>query len=244
MKTRTKTAVALAAAGLVVAGAGVAEAAWAPTGSGAGGAASTTVAAPAAGNAATATSSSVTVTVTAKPSSGPVPSAYRVDRTSSTAPGAATGVCTIAASSGLGSCTDSGLQPATAYAYAVYSLIGSKWVSSSGLAVSGSTSASPLKITSANGNSGNTKMSFTGSGATNGQTVTVTVCATATFPCASPVTTVSGVASSTGAWTTGNTSSTALTAGQNYYAQAGQPTPALTSSVVGPFQASSGSYTF
>lgn len=124
-------------------GTALAASPWAATGSGTGAVASNHLAAPSAGNANTVTASSVTVAVTTKPSTGPTPTAYRVDRTSSAAPGAATAVCVITATNGLGSCTDNsaGLTPNTTYTYAVFSKIGASWTSGSSLAVSGTTAA-------------------------------------------------------------------------------------------------------
>lgn len=111
-----------------------------------------------------ASSSTLTISVTGAPTSGPVPTAYRVDRTSSVAPGPATGVCTIAATGGLGSCTDTALSAGTPYSYAIYSQIGSKWISSGSTAASGATAVaiSSPKITSPS--KGNPKtISHTGS---------------------------------------------------------------------------------
>lgn len=97
-----------------------------------------------------ASSSTLTISVTGAPTSGPAPTAYRVDRTSSVAPGPAIGVCTIAATGGINSCTDTGLSAATPYSYVIYSQIGAKWISSGSTAASGATAAaiSSPKITS------------------------------------------------------------------------------------------------
>jgi hypothetical protein len=67
-----------------------------------------------------------TIKVTAAPSSGPTPSSYRVDRVS---PSPAQGVCTISAVNN--SCNDSGASALSSNTYAVYSLLGTNWVSSS-----------------------------------------------------------------------------------------------------------------
>lgn len=64
-------------------------------------------------------------------------------RPRATAPGAATNVCSITATSGLGSCTDSsaGLTASTSYTYAVFSKIGASWVSAGSLSVNATTDA-------------------------------------------------------------------------------------------------------
>lgn len=72
----------------------------------------------------------VTINVITAPRSGPVPTAYRVDRTVSGT--TAVGVCTVTAdSAGLGSCTDTGSKNNKLYTYTVFSRIGNLWVSAS-----------------------------------------------------------------------------------------------------------------
>jgi hypothetical protein len=110
------------------------------------------VAAPASVSVAATTSTSVTIKVDAGPV-GAAPSSYRVDRTSSTAPGAASGVCSV--SSVGGTCTDSsaGMTANTTYTYAVYSALGS-WVSSSGTGATAQTTLGrprPSNVVLANG---------------------------------------------------------------------------------------------
>jgi len=147
VKTRRNAILtAISAVAIVLVGAGVAEATWLSSGSGSGTAKADQLKAASAGNGSTATSSSITIAVTAAPTGGATPTSYRVDRTSTAAPGVATGVCTITASSGTGSCTDSGLNANTAYTYAVYSQLGTSWVSSGSLAVSGTTSAPAVTV--------------------------------------------------------------------------------------------------
>lgn len=87
-----------------------------------------------------ASTTSMTIAVTAKPATGPTPTAYRVDRTSTTTPGQKTDACAFtAALDGTGSCTDTGLSPGTAYSYAIYSQIGTQWVSSGSATVGNTT---------------------------------------------------------------------------------------------------------
>jgi hypothetical protein len=74
----------------------------------------------------TRTANSVTLRVDTQPGGGATPVSWRVDRTSTTAPGAANNVCTISAV--LGSCTDTGLSANTAYTYVVRS-VRNNWVS-------------------------------------------------------------------------------------------------------------------
>jgi hypothetical protein len=79
--------------------------------------------------------------VTTKPSTGPTPTSYQVDRT---APTTASPACNITVlTNGLGNCTDSGpLTPGTPYTYSVKSKIGTNWVSATTLTgVTGTTTS-------------------------------------------------------------------------------------------------------
>ncbi|MDQ1689098.1 MAG: hypothetical protein QOK42_2073, partial [Frankiaceae bacterium] len=98
--------------------AGVAEAAWVLTGAGSGSAKATTMVAPAASSSSQ-TNTSITLRVDSQPAGGPAPLAWRVDRTSTTAPGAITNACVILAVGG--TCTDGGLTSGTSYTYVVHS---------------------------------------------------------------------------------------------------------------------------
>jgi hypothetical protein len=77
------------------------------------------------------TFSNVTVNVTAAPSTGPTPTSYRVDRTGSSP---VPGVCSISGSTG--SCADPSPVSGQTNSYAVYSLLGTSWVSSTAATVS------------------------------------------------------------------------------------------------------------
>ena len=79
----------------------------------------------------------------------------------------------------------------------------------------------PLTILTVVRDGGNKKVHFTGSGAVASTTITVTICAVNSFPCASPVTTSVATSPSAGAWTSAATGNN-LNASQTYYAQAVQ----------------------
>jgi hypothetical protein len=116
------------------------------------------------------------------------------------------------------------------------------WVGTEGTRTKATVSTTaPLAISSASGNNGNTKVTFSGSGGAVGATVTVTVCSNAT--CSETVTSVTATVTAGGTWTTADTGNS-LSASVNYYARANQTTPSATSAIVGPFQAKNGSYNF
>ena len=68
---------------------------------------------------------------------------------------------------------------------------------------------------------GSKKVHFTGNGAVASTTITVTICAVNSFPCASPVATSVATSPSAGNWTSAQ-DSTNLAASQTYFAQAVQ----------------------
>jgi hypothetical protein len=78
-----------------------------------------------------------------------------------------------------------------------------------------------LTISSVVRDGGNKKVHFTGSGALPSITITVTICAVNSFPCASPVTTSVVSSPAGGSWTSAQ-SGTDLAVSQTYYAQAVQ----------------------
>jgi hypothetical protein len=82
-------------------------------------------------------------------------------------------------------------------------------------------SVSGLTIASVVRDGGNKKVHFTGSGALASTTITVTICAVNSFPCASPVTTSVVSSPPGGSWTSAQTG-TNLAVSQTYYAQAVQ----------------------
>ena len=78
-----------------------------------------------------------------------------------------------------------------------------------------------LTISSVVRDGGNKKVHFTGSGALASTTITVTICAVNSFPCASPVTTSVVSSPAGGSWTSAQ-SGADLAVSQTYYAQAVQ----------------------
>jgi hypothetical protein len=224
-----RTGIVAAAAVAAMAVPGVAMAAGWSVGSSAtsaGGSKANTIAAAAAANGTTVTATTVTIAVTTKPASGPTPASYRVARTSATAPGATATACTITADAGgLGSCQDTGLTASTAYTYSVFSRIGAKWESASGLAVAGTTSAAAatIKVTGGTRSGGSGNASFNGTGAAATGTVTIAICDQA-FPCTPAshvVATLTATPQSNGSFTA-STSGGPLTAGSSYHVQASQ----------------------
>lgn len=127
MWLRSRRVVALAVTAVIAVAGPAMAATWASNGSGKARATANVLAAPA-GLSASASGSNVTVSVTVAPTSGPTPTAYRVDRTG---PGSTftANVCTITATAGVGSCTDRGTANKQTYTYTVYSRIGSNWLS-------------------------------------------------------------------------------------------------------------------
>jgi hypothetical protein len=104
---------------------GLAFAFWTVASTGAAGTAAVdSLGAPATVSTSNVSAASVTVNVDAKPNAGPTPTSYRVDRT---APSAAPSVCTI--TGGTGSCVDSNPVLGVTNTYAVYSRLGTSWVS-------------------------------------------------------------------------------------------------------------------
>lgn len=173
MKPRAHV-VTVATAAILLAAAPALAAGWTATGTAAASAKADSLSAPTAATAGSATSSTLTVSVTTKPATGPTPTTYRVDRTS---PGTATGVCTITATAGTGSCTDTGLSPGTPYQYAIYSRIGTNWISSGSTGASGSTVTvtiiNPTATSQESIKHGNTAtFTITGTGFQNGIGVT------------------------------------------------------------------------
>jgi hypothetical protein len=79
----------------------------------------------------------------------------------------------------------------------------------------------PLTILSVVRDGGNKKVHFTGSGAVASTTITVTICAVNSFPCAAPVATSISTNPSAGAWTSAASNSN-LNGSQTYYARAVQ----------------------
>jgi hypothetical protein len=76
----------------------------------------------------------------------------------------------------------------------------------------------PLTILSVVRDGGNKKVHFTGSVAVASTTITVTICAVNSFPCAAPVATSTSSTPSAGAWTSAQSNSN-LNGNQTYYAQ-------------------------
>jgi hypothetical protein len=89
-----------------------------------------------------ASSTSMSVTVTGVPSSGVVPTAFRVLRGGTTVSG-----CDSLAINA--TCTDPGLAPGTQYTYAVYGRVGTNWVSTTSASAQGTTTAAPAWFSSA-----------------------------------------------------------------------------------------------
>jgi hypothetical protein len=83
--------------------------------------------------------------------------------------------------------------------------------------------ASSLTISTVVRDGGNKKVHFTGTGAVASTTITVTICAVNSFPCASPVATSSATSPSAGNWTSA-ASNNNLATSQTYFAQAVQGT--------------------
>jgi hypothetical protein len=139
---RRKLVVAVAAANAAVLMTGTAFAVWTATATTATQSVPTDViTAPVAATATAASTTSMTIAVTTKPSTGPTPTSYQVDRT---APTTASPACNITVlTNGLGNCTDSGpLTPGTPYTYSVKSKIGTNWVSATTLTgVTGTTTS-------------------------------------------------------------------------------------------------------
>ena len=224
MRTRAIAGLAATVTSVVLM-AGTASAAWLVTGSGSATGAATSLSTPAVGGSTALSSSGGNVNWTA-------PGGWQ-NNTTYTATASATGhlskSCSALASAG--SCTLAGLDGGTPYALSVVASVG-KWASAAGSGDLTTTSSVTLAITGGarNANSGNVNY-FTGTSGGTG-TVTVTVCASQTFPCASPLTSASTSTSTPGSpWTTGGTTGGALSPGTTtYYAQATQGT--ATSAVV------------
>jgi hypothetical protein len=90
--------------------------------------------------------------------------------------------------------------------------------------ISTTVSVASLTISGAVRDGGNQKFHFTGSGAAAGTTITVTICAVNSFPCAAPAAGTSTVVPTTaGVWTSAQDDKN-LTAATTYYAQAVQGT--------------------
>ena len=81
--------------------------------------------------------------------------------------------------------------------------------------------AATLTITTVVRDGGNKKVHFTGTGAVASTTITVTICAVNSFPCASPVTTSIATNPSAGNWTSAQSGGN-LASSQTYFAQAVQ----------------------
>jgi hypothetical protein len=126
MKRRLLTVATLTPVG-VLGVSGLALALWTVASTGAAGSAAVdSLGAAATVSTSNVTATSVSINVDAKPATGPTPTSYRVDRT---APSAAPSVCTI--TGGTGSCVDSNPVPGVTNTYAVYSRLGTSWVSAS-----------------------------------------------------------------------------------------------------------------
>lgn len=92
--------------------------------------------APSAGNLSGVTASSIVINITGAPATGAAPSGYRVDRTvgGTTTQNVCGGITGIT-----GSCTDSGLNGGTLYSYAIFSKLGSNWISATSFPLSTTT---------------------------------------------------------------------------------------------------------
>jgi hypothetical protein len=124
MKRRLLTVATLTPVG-VLGVSGLALALWTVASTGAAGSAAVdSLGAAATVSTSNVTATSVSINVDAKPATGPTPTSYRVDRT---APSAAPSVCTI--TGGTGSCVDSNPVLGVTNTYAVYSRLGTSWVS-------------------------------------------------------------------------------------------------------------------
>jgi hypothetical protein len=215
MRTRLAAAAAL---GIVALTGTSALARWSTTGAGTGSATTTTINPPASASGAGDSASSVLVSVPAAPGTGAPVHGYRVDRT---APTALTGACFITATTGSCSAPASGSGQQT---YRVVSYRGTTslqyWQSAPLTGVTGTPLAS-LAIGSVVRDGGNKKVHFTGTGAASGSALTVTICTTNSFPCANSAGTSTVTPSTSGAWTSGQSSAN-LDASATYYAQATQ----------------------
>jgi hypothetical protein len=133
MKRRLLTVATLTPVG-VLGVSGLAFAFWTVASSGAAGTAAVdSLAAPATVSTSNVSATSVTINVGAGPASGPSPTSYRVDRT---APSAASSVCTITGSTG--SCVDASPVSGQTNTYAVFSRLGTSWVSGTSATTSAS----------------------------------------------------------------------------------------------------------
>ena len=102
---------------------------------------SDSLAAPSSGNLSGVTASSVSINITGAPSTGAAPTGYRVDRTG----GSTTTANVCGGISGTtGSCTDTGLSGSTLYSYAVFSRLGTNWVSAASFPLSTTTLSSDV----------------------------------------------------------------------------------------------------
>jgi hypothetical protein len=81
--------------------------------------------------------------------------------------------------------------------------------------------ATPVTITTVLRSSGNKKVLFNGSGAVATTTITVTICAVNSFPCASPIATSLVLNPAAGSWASAQSNNN-LAASQTYFAQAVQ----------------------
>lgn len=142
MKARAHVVMAATAAIILAAVPAIASS-WSATGSAVASSQANSLSAPNTATVGSATPSTLTISVKVAPNSGPTPTAYRVDMTS---PGTNENVCTITAVAGVGNCTNSGLSAGTTYTYAVYSQIGTKWISAGSASGSGTTSATYVAL--------------------------------------------------------------------------------------------------
>lgn len=126
-----------AVAGLtVVAAAAPALAFWSASATATSSASATSVQAPSSVTAVAVSSTSIQVSVASLPTTGLIPTAFRVQRSGTTVSGCAS----LAVND---TCTESGLNAGTAYSYDVFGLIGANWVSSGHASASATTTAAP-----------------------------------------------------------------------------------------------------
>ena len=242
MSTPKKRLAAITAAGalFVVGAGGVAIASWAGSGTGNAFAKATalpTGPTPSAPTTATQTSTSITVTWAKVQYTGTSTdvAGYVITRYKGSSTEAIGGNCTGTLSGTTTTCTDT-VGGSGSYQYSVTPTSGA-WTGTEG-AKSGTVTVNAFGITSTSWapKSDHTKgdVTFTGSGASGSNKVIVTVCATNSFPCASPVATPQTGNSPGNPWSA-STNGFALNPSTTYYAQATQSGNAASPSAVYTF---------